>query len=64
VGLSAWVLGWSDAGGGEVGFEASCAGFFGGIDPDFAENVRARCVEGAAVARRQAVRERMAGCMS
>src|SRR5579863_1681192 len=56
---------WSEAGGDRgVDFDAPCAAFFGGIDPDCTENVRGKWAEGTAVARRWAVRERMTECMS
>ena len=65
VGASAWVWSWSsDVGDRGVESEAAGATFFGGIDPEFAENARVRWVEGAAVARRRAVRARTAVCMN
>lgn len=68
AGASVWVLwswSWSsDVGDRGVESEAACAAFFGGIDPEFTENARVRWVEGAAVARRRAVRERRTVCMN
>ncbi|SRR5712671_5819223 len=49
-GAGAWA--WVGAGDGGAESEAPCAGFFGGIDPDFTENVRVKWAEGVAVARR------------
>ena len=68
AGASVWVRwswSWSsDVGDRGVESEAGCAAFFGGIDPEFTENARVRWVEGAAVARRRAVRVRRAVCMN
>ena len=61
-GAGAWA--WVGAGDGGAESEAACAGFFGGIGPDFTENVRVKWAEGVAVARRRAVREKMAEYMN
>jgi len=61
-GAGAWA--WAGAGDGGAESEAPCAGFFGGIGPDFTENVRIKWAEGVAVARRRAEREKMAEYMN
>ena len=67
AGASVWVWSWawpSDVGDRGVEPEAGCAVFLGGIEPEFTENARVAWIEGAAVARRRAVRERTAVCMN
>ena len=64
AGASVWVRSWSSDVGRGVESEAACAAFFGGIEPEFTENARVAWIEGAAVARRRAVRERTAVCMN
>ena len=65
AGASVWVWSWtSDVGDRGVESEAACAAFFGGVEPEFTENARVAWIEGAAVARRRAVRERTAVYMN